>query len=121
MLSVEVSNRSAICRWVQPDGILIEANIDARLAALDLVDDDLAAGGCCRSYGAHGTYGCAECVRTIHPRLRRRTEEGSGDQVLSEADMTACGLSRSIAHCVGFPRMYLRNLVSDSSFRTTCS
>ena len=38
----------------QPDGIPIEANIDARLATLDLVDDDLAAGGCCRRYGAHG-------------------------------------------------------------------
>ena len=52
----------------EPDGVAVKADIDARLAALDLVDDDLAAGGCCWRYGAHGLGGYAVCARTIHPR-----------------------------------------------------
>ena len=52
----------------EPDGVAVKADIDARLAALDLVDDDLAAGGCGRRYGAHGIGGCAVGACTIHPR-----------------------------------------------------
>ena len=82
----------------QPDGISVEADINARLAALGLVDDDLAAGGCCRRYGAHGIGGCAVCACTIPPHPAA---------ALSSAAQTRCSRGRlgwnPCRFCTGCP------------------